>query len=445
MPRCRVKNCSVKNANFNLLNETSGICCAKHKDENMINILSKKCLLCDKQPFFNLPAENIGIYCNQHKLENMINILSKKCLLCDKQPSFNLPSEKTGIYCVEHKLENMVDVKNKRCLLCDKRPHFNLPAEKTAIYCVEHKLENMIDVKSKRCLFCEKIPNYNLPNEKTGIYCVEHKLENMIDVKNKRCLFCEKIPNYNLPNEKTGIYCVEHKLENMIDVKSKRCLFCDKYPYYNLPEENTGIYCVKHKLENMIDVHSKRCKNGCNTIVNSTTTSKYKGYCLRCFIYTFPDEPVAKNYKVKEKHVKDFIDSEFKDYKFIYDKKIVDGCSLRRPDFYLDCYTHVIVVECDENSHNGYSCENKRMMQLFIDSGSIPFVIIRFNPDKYIDINNKKIDSCFVYHKKTNVPIIKNKLLWQQRLDTLKDKIQYYIDNIPTKEITIEQLYYDVK
>ena len=60
------------------------------------------------------------------------------------------------------------------------------------------------------------------------------------------------------------------------------------------------------------------------------------------------------------------------------------------------------------------------------------------------DFNNKKVDSCFEYHKQTGVPIIKSKVAWKQRLNTLKDKIQYYIDNIPTKEITIEYLYYDV-
>ena len=438
MPRCRVKECPVKYANFNLPNEPKGMCCAKHKDENMIDIKNQKCLSCDKRANYNLPDEKTGIYCYEHKLENMINIKEKTCILCDKIPSYNLPGLK-AIYCAEHKLENMINVKEKTCISCDKIPIYNLPGKKTGIYCAEHKLENMINIISKTCRSCDKIPGYNLPGQ-PPIYCTKHKLENMINVRNKPCLLCDKIPSCNLPGENTAIYCAEHKLENMINIICKTCLSCDKIPNFNLPNDKIGIYCADHKLENMIDVKSKRCKNGCNKIVKS----KYKGYCLRCFIYTFPDEPIAQNYKVKERHVQDFIESEFKNYTFIYDKKIVYGCSLRRPDLYLDRYTHIIIIECDENGHYGYSCENKRMMQLFLDAGSIPMVIIRFNPDKFIDFNNKKVDSCFEYHKQTGVPIIKSKVAWKQRLNTLKDKIQYYIDNIPTKEITIEYLYYDV-
>lgn len=30
------------------------------------------------------------------------------------------------------------------------------------------------------------------------------------------------------------------------------------------------------------------------------SNKNYEGYCLRCFIYTFPDKPVLRNYKIKE-------------------------------------------------------------------------------------------------------------------------------------------------
>ena len=34
-----------------------------------------------------------GIYCNKHKLENMVDVQSKKCILCDKTPLFNYENE----------------------------------------------------------------------------------------------------------------------------------------------------------------------------------------------------------------------------------------------------------------------------------------------------------------------------------------------------------------
>ena len=44
----------------------------------------------------------------------------------------------------------------------------------------------------------------------------------------------------------------------------------------------------------------------------------------------------------------DFLKENFKDLVFEFDK-IVGGCSKRRPDAYIDLFTHVIVIECDEN------------------------------------------------------------------------------------------------
>lgn len=224
-------------------------------------------------------------------------------------------------------------------------------------------------------------------------------------------------------------------LNNLNDLKHI-CKFCGKY--FNF---SSSMYLHKQSCKTkIIETTTKICLNeNCNTYGNS----KYKGYCLRCFIYIFPDEPILKNYKVKERHIKDYLKIEFPNKEFINDRKIIGGCSQRRPDFYLDCLTHILIIEIDENCHKNYDCENKRMMQLFLDSGSIPCVFIRFNPDSYIDETGKKIESCFTYHKKLEIPIIKDKNKWQDRLQQLKYNIQYYTDNIPTKEITIKLLYYD--
>ena len=37
----------------------------------------------------------------------------------------------------------------------------------------------------------------------------------------------------------------------------------------------------------MIDIINKRCKT---SLCDITGNKKYDGYCLRCFIYTFPDK-----------------------------------------------------------------------------------------------------------------------------------------------------------
>lgn len=44
MPRCRVNKCKVNQAIFNLSGETQGICCATHKEYDMIDVIHKKCV-----------------------------------------------------------------------------------------------------------------------------------------------------------------------------------------------------------------------------------------------------------------------------------------------------------------------------------------------------------------------------------------------------------------
>ena len=82
MPKCRVNACTVKQAIFNIIGETSGVCCSAHKDENMIDVINKKCVFenCTTRPTYNYENEKSGLYCAKHKLENMINVLNNKCI-----------------------------------------------------------------------------------------------------------------------------------------------------------------------------------------------------------------------------------------------------------------------------------------------------------------------------------------------------------------------------
>ena len=73
------------------------------------------------------------------------------------------------------------------------------------------------------------------------------------------------------------------------------------------------------------------------------------------------------------------IKKHFENYSWIFDKTIQDGCSRIRPDIFLDCGTHFLIVEIDENKHSSYdcSCENKRIMILSQDIGHRPITFIK--------------------------------------------------------------------
>jgi hypothetical protein len=354
-----------------------------------------------------------------------------------------------GLYCATHKEVGMIDIKHKQCEFagCTKNPAFNLPDEKQAKYCATHKEVGMIDIKHKQCEFagCTKQPTFNLPDEKQAKYCESHKEVDMIDIIHKKCEFtgCTKQPVFNLEGEKQAKYCTTHKENEMTNVISKQCEFaaegCTKTPNFNL-EGKKAKYCETHKEDKMINVTSKRCVYCCDTIISNP---KYRGHCTNCFMNLYPDEPIARNYKVKEKHVADYLFIHFKKYIESYDRKIKGGCSKKRPDFLIDLFTHCIIIEVDENQHFDYPCENERMMSIFQDLGNRPIIFIRFNPDKYKDKNGKVVKSCFKYHKTTGVCMIDDKVIWNNRLETLKETIEKNINNIPTKEVTIEQLFYD--
>jgi hypothetical protein len=79
----------------------------------------------------------------------------------------------------------------------------------------------------------------------------------------------------------------------------------------------------------MIDIKHKKCKTFNCDIFSS---KKYKGYCLRCFIQTFPNSKIIRDYGTREAKVTNFIKKEFINLNITYDKQIQGGCSKNRPD-----------------------------------------------------------------------------------------------------------------
>ena len=373
---------------------------------------------------------------------------------CSKWATYNKEGEKKALYCMAHKKEGMVNVVSKTCLHsgCQKRPNYNKEGEKKALYCAEHKKEGMVNIVAKTCLHsgCKTRPSCNKEGEKKALYCAKHKKEGMVNIVSKTCLHpgCQKQPAYNKEGETKRLYCAEHKKEGMVDVVFKTCLHsgCKKKPNYNKEGEKKALYCAEHKKEGMVNVVSKTCKSEwCFTIINCFT--KYDGYCLRCFIYHFPEKPVTRNYKTKEFAVLECVKNEFPHLTWTSDRAIDGGCSKRRPDLLVDLGTQVIIIETDENSHETYncSCENKRIMLLSQDVGHRPIVFIRFNPDDYIK-KGEVISSCWGLNK-NGICVVKNskKKEWSQRLNALVREISYWIqpENTTNKTIETIQLYYD--
>jgi hypothetical protein len=374
--------------------------------------------------------------------------MSRNCIFtengnkCTTRANFNYNGEKKALFCNKHKLDNMENINMKKCIKCNlKTPSYNYIEEKVALYCLDCKLDNMIDVNHTKCISCnEKRPTYNYKEEKKLLYCIDCKKDDMVDIANPKCIKCNiKRPTFNIEGEKKALYCIDCKEENMIDVVNKKCIECKKkQPVFNYKDEIKGLYCNDCKKENMVDIVTKKCIN-CNEYRATYNYLDKKGklYCIRCFSYLSPENKLVINFKTKERAVADFILEEFPNFSWNHDKKIIDGCSKRRPDFLLDYGYQVIIVEVDEFQHSDYSCENKRLMEIARDLNFRNLIMIRFNPDNYINNNKEKIKSCWKDGK-----ILKTSD-WNNRLAVLKETIEYWLINESDKLITIINLFYD--
>ena len=118
----------------------------------------------------------------------------------------------------------------------------------------------------------------------------------------------------------------------------------------------------------------------------------------------------------------------------------------RRPDFMFDLGGWVVIVEVDEHQHktNAPECEQRRMTEIFATVGR-PVVFIRFNPDDYVDADGTTMESPWktnpVNHR-TEVPA-RCTDDWERRLARLRDSVEFHTATPPTKDITVDALFYD--
>lgn len=219
----------------------------------------------------------------------------------------------------------------------------------------------------------------------------------------------------------------------------RKCIKCSTTrATYNVRGEKPK-YCNSCKSFNMFDVRSKMC-GSCGLF---RSIKKYNHLCITCFMFQNPDHIITTKYRKKENQVVSKLKEEFKDYTLICDKQ-TGGCSKYRPDVLIDLYTHCIIIEIDEDQHKNYTCEEARTNQLFTDLGDRQLIIIRFNPDKYKDENNKVIRGIFSFDKENNIKIYSKKeynIRMTKLIETVKENIPYKKDDL-FKEFT---LFYNVK
>ncbi len=338
------------------------------------------------------------------------------------------------------------------CACGERSPRFGLESDKAKKWCYTcpTKPDNAVNLVSKRCECKAAIPSLGL-EKGVALWCVRcpNKDPNAKDVVHKRCKCGLAIASIGVEGGRP-LYCKDcpEKPANAKNVRGKRCQCGSKLPSFGLADGKL-LWCrdCPDKPAEATFI-TKRCvSDWCDTVPSNPI---YRGYCVRCFAHLFPEEPVSRNFKTKERlvmtAVQELLNAKYPHYskEVRYDSIIDNGCSLRRPDAFVDALTHVVIAEVDEDGHSSdayCNCEDKRLMMIMQDVGLRPMVVIRLNPDSYKTGNLRK-PSCFKRGTDGRI-LIANEKEWSKRLDVFLERFRFHLDNIPTMELTVEHLYYD--
>jgi len=299
------------------------------------------------------------------------------------------------------------------------------------------------EIVIKQCIDCKTNKNINdfYKGKNTCKECRNTKYKCPHGKRKSRCKECggKSICEHNKEKSyckdcRGSSYCIHNKGKS-------RCKDCGGSAICDHNKQKS--YCIECNP-------SCACQLCKSKFVSKTT--RFYPLCEACFSFTYPDSKLVTAYKIKERYLCDELKERFKgiDISLTLDKRVDGGCSLRKPDVFIDVLTHSIIIECDEYQHKNYECENKRTMELFRDLGNRPLVLIRFNPDSYIRKNKERENGCFKplidiedIHRKKFYNIVKEE--WNRRIETLIPIVKEYMElrTFPDKEITIIHLFYN--
>jgi hypothetical protein len=394
-------------ASFKYPNETKARFCSTHAKEfpGMIDNKSKKCEDCKLiQASYNYEGLKAAycVTCAKKRDVLMIDVRSSKCIECKKGPRIFNYIEKKPEYCSDCKKDDMIDTLSKKCIKCKKhQANFNIRGKTSTLYCRKCIEPGMINIRKKYCIYqdfngiCEYTAHYNYIGTKNPIYCGSHKNGKMIWVSDPYtlCLHEDCQENKSIATYgymfKPKTHCFKHRLHNQITNNNPKCegdkksSKCKKKPLYAKGQSNLPIRCETHKHDDDKNVIEKPCKS-CNL---PYFLNEENNLCSNC------DGSFEQYKKVKEIFIKETFDINDIEYT-TWNKRIIGGCSIYRPDFVRDKDSFMIVIDIDEHQHKSYDreCEINRMIQIHQDIG-LPCVFIRYNPDQYRDHNDNLIKS----------------------------------------------------
>lgn len=422
--RCKFEGCK-KFPNFGKKGGKAKYC-KNHAPKEYINVKTKMCLYndCNFVATCGKKGSKVKEFCNEHAPKNYIDLNKKNCkfLGCTKNATFGLKSTMKREYCDTHKPSaNYVNLNQILCIYpeCTISASFGLIETKKKEYCSTHKpSDKYINLSQSRCnyLNCPNIAYYGLKETKKKEFCKEHKpSDKYINVSTTIC--CEKEctvkARYGFPG-KSCEFCFTHKKIGTKKNPNKKCIVCKKelaiYGYKD------ATHCENHKISDQKDLVQKECKS-----CKLPEILDKDGLCCVCNPETFKNARLVKQKTVKNYF--DYIGLKYESYDITIEK---GECGKERPDFLFDFNTHFVILEVDEDQHQGRdcSCEQIRMVNI-ANSLGMKTIFVRWNPDKYKPIKGRRQEKI------------------QNRLETLKDVIEKLKEHKDKGLLFVTYMYFD--
>ena len=281
------------------------------------------------------------------------------CMTCrKKQANFGF---KHPTCCAGCKVDGMQRVRpeRKKCEKCRKKqPNFGFVGGK-ATRCAGCKLEGMQNIHQKRCEVCKKKHVSFGQEGGQATHCSACQLNGMQDVRHRKCEVCKKKnPNFGQEGGRPT-HCAECQLDGMQDVKTRKCEVCKTKQASCGIEGAPATRCAGCMSEGMQNLVSRRClTEGCDVM------TKNSQYCANC------DTTRKRRTRVREHQLANFLRDNIAILWTAWNKQQPGSRECggsKRPDFVWLLPYLAIVLECDENQHEGRCLpgERQRMFDIF--------------------------------------------------------------------------------
>lgn len=215
------------------------------------------------------------------------------------------------------------------------------------------------------CIYQSKTSG-GLKRHKSNIHEIDVKWYNC-DIK--LCQFKSKT-NSDLKQHKAAIHNI-----------NTRWFKCD-VPYCNHEaKRNADLNKHKRVVHDIGDLDCESCFKKCVKLINCTFENSTLKCCKSCYF------KITGHKNSSEKIVYEWLKKNY-EYPIIRANQSVNGevCLSYRPDIMYASENLVIYVEVDEYQHktnSDYSCDERRMSDLYDETPGKLVVFIRFNPDDY--------------------------------------------------------------